>query len=177
MNILIVGPPGSGKSTQAELLSERLGVPHLSAGDIFHYVSEEKGSRGKKIKNIMKSGGLVNDREALRLIDEQLKGAQYREGFIIDGSPRSLWQAQNFKHLFDKVIYLRVTDAENINRLSKRGRQDTDSPEIIKKRLVVYHQETEPMLAYYRQLGILEEVNGERSVEVIAQDVLGRLSK
>ena len=156
MNILIIGPPGSGKSTQAELLSENLGIPHLSTGDLFHYLSEEKSVRGKKIKKIMTEGTLVDDVDALKLIDEQLKGAQYREGFIIDGSPRSLWQAQNFKHLFDKVIYLRVADKENINRLSKRGRQDTDSPEIIKKRLAVYHQETEPMLAYYRQSGILE---------------------
>jgi len=152
-----------------------MGIPHLSAGDIFHYLSEEKSPRGEKIKKIMESGRLVNDKEALRLINEQLQGKQYLDGFIIDGSPRNLWQATNFKHLLDKVIYLQVTDAENTNRLSKRGREDTDSPEIIKKRLAVYHRETEPMLAYYRKLGILEEVDGERPVEVILQDILNKL--
>lgn len=177
MNLLIIGPPGSGKSTQAELLAEELGIPHLSIGDLCHYLSEEDSKRGREIKKVMESGALVDDKYMLKLIDEQMKGKQYQSGFIIDGAPRNLWQAQNFSHRLSKVFYLKVSDKENIARLIKRGRKDTDSPEIIKKRLAVYHQETEPMLDYYREMGILEEVDGERSVEEIFEDILKRLKE
>lgn len=177
MKLLLIGPPGSGKSTQAELLSGELGIPDISTGDLVHYLSEENSPRGREIKKVLESGGLLDDKFALKVVEEQLKAEQYQNGFILDGTPRSLWQAENFKHRFDKVIYLEVSDEENTKRLSKRGRKDTDSYKVIKKRLSVYHQETEPMLKYYRQQGILEEVDGERSIEAIHQDIINRLEK
>lgn len=175
MKLLVIGPPGSGKSTQAELLEKQLGLPHLSTGDLCHYLSQENTPQGQQIKRIMESGGLLDDRLVLDLVEARLKEKQYQSGFILDGTPRSLWQAQNFKIKLDRVFYLRVSDEENVRRLSKRGRGDTDKPEIIKKRLAVYHRETVPLLDYYRQLGILEEVDGERPVEEIFKDLVSCL--
>lgn len=175
MKILIVGSPGAGKSTQAELLAKELGLPHLSTGDLFHYLAQEDSDRGREIKGIMESGQLIEDEFVLRIVEEQLEGEQYRSGFIIDGTPRSLWQAEKIKVRFDLVFYLKVSDEENLKRLIKRGRKDTDSSEVIKKRFEVYRQETEPMLEYYRKMGVLEEVDGERPIEEIFEDILKRL--
>lgn len=175
MKIIILGPPGSGKSTQTELLAEELGVPHLQTGNLFYYLSKEDSPRGREIKKIMESGELIDDDFVLRTVKEQLEGKQYRKGFILDGTPRSLWQARNLKVKIDRVIYLKVSDEENIKRLTKRRRGDTDKPEVIKRRLEVYHQDTEPMLAYYRRAGILEEVDGKRPIDEIFREIVGRL--
>jgi len=175
VKLLIVGPPGSGKSTQAELLEKELGLPHLSTGELFHYISTEKTPRGRQIKEIMESGGLIDDKSILEIVEERLRDKQYRRGFILDGTPRSLLQAQNLKVKFDRVFSLEVSDKKTTIRLSKRGRGDTDKPAVIKKRLAVYHRETEPMLDYYRQLGVLTEVDGERSIEDIFKDLREQL--
>lgn len=175
MKIIVMGPPGSGKSTQADLLSEELGIPHLKTGDVFHYLSQEDSPQGREIKKIIESGMLIDDKYALKVIEEHLTGKQYQKGFILDGTPRSLWQAKNFKIKLDKVFYLKVSDEENTKRLVKRGRADTDKKNVIKKRLEVYHHETEPMLGYYRKKGFLEEVDGERPIEDIFQDLLERV--
>lgn len=176
MILVVMGPPGSGKSTQANLLAEELGIPHLQTGDLFHYLSEEDSPRGRKIKRIMESGGLLDDQLVLEIVEEHLKGKQYDKGVVLDGTPRSLWQAEHFKLKLDKVFYLDVSDEENIKRLVKRGRKD-DRPEVVKKRLKTYHQETEPMLDFYRKMNILEKVDGERPIEVIHQDIMARLKQ
>jgi adenylate kinase len=170
-----MGPPGSGKSTQADLLADELGIPHFKTGDLFHYLSQEDTPQGREIKRIMESGELVEDELTLKVVEEHLVGKQYQNGMVLDGTPRNLWQAKNFKIKLDKVIYLQVSDQENIRRLIKRSRVDTDKPAVIKKRLEVYRQETHPMLAFYRGKGILEEVDGERPIEVILKDILARL--
>jgi adenylate kinase len=112
----------------------------------------------------------------LRLVEEHLKQKEHKKGVIIDGFPRSLWQAKNFSFPIDKVVYLKVSDKVNKERLLKRGRGD-DKPELIDKRLKIYHQETEPILAYYRQQGLLLEIDGERPVEVIFKDIVAQLGE
>lgn len=169
-----MGPPGSGKSTQAELLADQLGVPHLQTGDLLYFLSQEDTHRGREIKKLMEAGDLVDDQLVLEAVEEHLKGEAYKKGFVLDGTPRSLWQAEHLKVRFDKVFYLDVSDEENIKRLVKRGRKD-DTPEVIKKRLKAYHQDTEPMLSYYRKIGILEEVDGERPIKAILDEIMARL--
>jgi adenylate kinase len=174
MNIIILGPPGSGKSTQAKLLGEFLGVPCLEAGELLYYLSQENSPRGQKIKKAMETGSLVEGKMVVNIISEQLKSSSYKNGVVIDGFPRSLSQAKDFKFLPDKVIYVDVSDEENTKRLLKRGRKD-DTPKLIKKRLEVYHRQTEPVLGFYRQKGILLKVDGERPIEVIYKDIIGRI--
>jgi len=174
MNIIVMGPQGSGKSTQAEMLAEQLGTPHLEAGELLHYISQEDSDRGREIKEIMASGKLVDDHLMVGIIEERLKKEQYQNGFVLDGFPRVLPQAEKLRARVDKVFYLKVSDQEGIKRLLKRKRKD-DTPEAIRKRLELYHQKTEPVLALYRQKGVLDEVNGERSIEAIHQDILRRV--
>ncbi len=170
MNIIIMGPVGSGKSTQAELIAKEFGLSLFNAGDLLYFKSKENTPLGREIRLTMEAGGLVDDKVVLRLIEEHLEGGEHGRDVVIDGFPRSLWQAQNLPFPVDKVIYLAVRDKENKKRLLKRGRKD-DTPEVIDRRLAIYHKETEPILNYYRQKGILYEVDGERPIEVIFEDI------
>lgn len=176
MNIIIMGPVGSGKSTQAELLAKDLGISLFNAGDLLYFKSREDTPTGRKIRQTMETGGLVDDRLVLTLIEEHLKGKEHSLGIVIDGFPRSLWQAQNLSFPIDRVIYLVVRDEVNKKRLLKRGRKD-DTPKIIDKRLSLYHKETEPILDFYRKKGILIEVDGERPIEVIFEDIVNIIEK
>lgn len=171
-----MGPPGSGKSTQAKLLAEFLSVPCLEAGGLLYYLSQENSERGRKIKEAIEAGSLVEGRLMVDIISEQLKSPSYKNGAVIDGFPRSLSQARDFQFPIDKTIYVGVSDEENIKRLLKRGRKD-DTPKLIKKRLEIYHHQTEPVLEFYRQKGILLAVDGERPIEEIHQDILEQLKK
>lgn len=175
-NYLVVGPPGSGKTTQAAKLAGNLGLPHIQAGDLLYYVSQEKTVRGRMVKKAMAKGLLVADPTTLAIINEQLEKKQYRQGFVLDGFPRKLSQARLFKIKFNQVFSLKVSDQVNLARLLKRGRRD-DQKKLIEKRLKVYHQETEPMLAFYQKKGLLKEVNGEQTIEAIHQEILKQLEK
>lgn len=171
MNIIIMGPVGSGKSTQTELIAKEFGLSLFNAGDLLYFKSKENTPQGREIRRAMEAGELVDDKLVLKLIEEHLAGKEHARGVVIDGFPRSLWQAQNLPFSVDKVIYLAVGDKENKKRLLKRGRKD-DTPEVIDRRLVIYHKETEPILNYYRQKGILYEVDGERLIKVIFEDIV-----
>lgn len=170
-----MGPQGSGKSTQAQKLAENLGLPHLQTGELFRKIATGQDARAKIIKQTLDEGKLVPDKEYNQVLGSEIIKPEYENGFVIDGSPRTLAQAETLPFEPDKVFYLAVSDAENIKRLSKRGRTD-DTRDLINKRLGLYHEQTEPVLEYYRQKNILEEVDGERSIEAIFEDLKGRVA-
>jgi len=174
MNYIVMGPQGSGKTTQARLLAQDLELPHFNVGDFLYYLSLEKSSVGRRIKKAMRGGLLVDEDLVLKLVTSQLQKEQYQKGFVLDGFPRRLSSAERFEVKINEVFYLRVSDEVNIKRLVKRGRED-DTPVLIRKRLAIYHQQTEPVLAYYRRQGILAEIDGERPIEIIHQDIMKRI--
>lgn len=174
MNLIMMGPVGSGKSTQAKLLAESLGVSLLNVGDLLHFAAKEESPTGKKIEESMNKGDLVDEKLTLSLVVDHLNQKEHRNGVVVDGFPRSMWEAENFSFPLDRVVYLEVSDKENKKRLMKRGRKD-DTPTLITTRLAVYHQHTKPILKYYREKGILLEIDGERSIEAIHDDLVSRL--
>lgn len=169
-----MGQAGSGKTTQAQLLAKFLGVPLLDAGDLLRSIAQEQTPKGQAIKEIMGKGELIDDDMVIQSIEERLKSEEYAKGVVINGFPRTLGQAERFSVPTDKVFNIKISDDISAKRLLARGRED-DTAEVIKNRLKVYHQE--PIIAFYKDLGILEEVDGERSVEEIAQDIARRLEK
>lgn len=170
MKILLIGPQGSGKSTQAALLAEFLGLPKISTGDIFRELAQEDSEEGQRIRETMNEGKLIDDTETARIVERRLQKDDVRSGFVLDGYPRNLAQQQLFDPKVDKVIYLQVPDEEVIRRLMLRGRAD-DSLEAIKVRLNLYHEQTKPLLDYYKDQGILVEVNGIGSIEKIQEEI------
>lgn len=164
MKILLIGPQGSGKSTQADLLAEFLDLPKISTGDIFRELAKEDSPEGRQIRETMNQGKLVDDSETAKMVERRLQKDDVRNGYILDGYPRNLVQKSLFDPKFDQVFDLEVPDEELVKRLLARGRED-DIIEAIKKRLELYHEQTTPLLDYYKNQGILEEIDGIGTVE------------
>lgn len=177
MMIILVGIQGAGKSTQGNLLSERLKVPYLSTGHIFREMSKEKTSLGRYIKEIMNAGFLIPDKKTVGIVSEYLKRQEYKNGYILDGFPRTLEQVKKFENGVSKVIYLKVSDKEALWRLSYRNgdNRNDETLEAIRKRIELFHRLTEPVLDYYREKGILVEIDGEKSVENIHKEILEKI--
>lgn len=177
MKIILIGIQGAGKSTQGNLLSEKLGVPYLSTGHIFRFLTKEKTKLGRYIKEVMNAGYLIPDKKTLDIVSQYLKRLEYQKGYILDGFPRTLMQARMFKNGIDKVVYLKVSDKEALWRLSYRngeGRND-ETLLAIRKRIELFHKLTEPVLDFYHQKGILLEIDGEKSIEEVQRQILERI--
>ncbi len=170
MKIIFLGPPGSGKSTQAKLLAEHIGAPYIEMSQLLRIKMDGSDSDAIAIKKAMKEGTLVPDKIVIRLLHERLENPDCKNGYILDGFPRSKEQLEGLPAGIEKVFYITLTDGQSIERLLKRGRVD-ESAQIIKRRLDIYHDLTEPVLHHFKDLGILTEVDGEPSIEEINQKI------
>lgn len=174
--ILLIGSQGSGKSTQAKLLSQFLKVPLVSTGDIFRNLSNQDTDQGKSVKQILDEGRLIDDETTSQIVQERLSEEDCQNGFIMDGYPRNIVQANIFDPNFDKVFYLRVPEEVVLERLLKRGRAD-DTKDSIKIRLGIYYEQTEALLENYKNKGILVEIDGVGDVDAIQGSLRANLSK
>ncbi len=173
--LLFLGAPGSGKGTQAQVLAEKLGIPHISTGDMLRQAIADQTELGNQAKGYMDRGELVPDELILDLIKERLSYADASQGWILDGFPRNVPQAEfldqllvEIGHQTQWVINLKVPDEVIIQRLLLRGRAD-DTEATIRNRLVVYQEKTAPLIAYYQEQGKLQMVDGDRAPELVAE--------
>ena len=178
MRIVLLGPPGAGKGTQASLLAERRKIPHVSTGDMLRTAVAAETPVGKRAKAIMDSGQLVGDDVVIEIAKQRLAGDECRKGFILDGFPRTSAQALALDAILmelsaplDCCLAICVETEEVVKRLLKRaeieGRAD-DKEETIRDRMSVYEAETAPLLDFYREKSLLLEVPGEGVVEQVA---------
>ena len=204
MNIVFLGPPGAGKGTQAKRIAEKYGIPQISTGDMFREHLSKGTELGQKAKEYMDKGQLVPDEIVLGMVEERLKQPDCEKGFILDGFPRTVPQAEALDKLLEKMgkkidyaICIDVPDDELVKRLTGRrtckkcgmmyhvmfkppkeeGKCDVcggelyqradDNEETVRNRLKVYHEQTEPIIAYYEKKGVLHRVDGMGSIDEI----------
>ena len=173
MNIILFGPPGAGKGTQAEYIVNYFGLAHLSTGNMFRSAIQNETPLGIKVKSILDAGELVSDEVAVDLVQEETTKDIYHKGCVFDGFPRTVAQAESFDHMLankntavDALISLVVPEEELINRILSRGQgRSDDTTEGVKNRLAVYENETKPVLDYYEKKGLVKVINGTGSVE------------
>ncbi|MFN3602874.1 MAG: adenylate kinase [Dietzia sp.] len=172
MRLVLLGPPGAGKGTQAALLSEKLGVPHISTGDLFRANISQGTDLGTEAKSYIDAGNLVPADVTNRMVEARIGEPDATEGFLLDGYPRSVEQADALKGMLadaglslDAVIEFKVDEDTVVQRMLARGRED-DTEDVIRNRMAVYHSETAPLLEYYGSevttvdaVGEVDEIN------------------
>ena len=171
--LIFLGPPGAGKGTQAKILAEFLQIPHISTGDILRQAIQEKTDLGIQARAYMDQGELVPDKLVEDMVEERLKKSDAKSGWILDGFPRKVTQAEFLAKLLEnlgqggeKVVNLDAPDETVVSRLLGRGRKD-DTQEVIRRRLEVYRDDTAPLITYYSQREKLLTVNGNQSQEEV----------
>ena len=187
MRLIILGPPGAGKGTQAAGISASRGIPHISTGDIFRANIKNETPLGLKVKDILASGGYVTDEITNEIVKNRLAEADAKPGFLLDGYPRTANQVEALDamlaeqgHKLDAVIELTVDTEEVVQRLIKRaetsGRSD-DTEEVIRERQDLYAKETAPLAEAYTQRGLLIQVDGMGSIDDVAARINAALDK
>ncbi len=207
MNLLLYGAPGSGKGTQANLLRSRFGIPHIATGDMLRTEILVGTELGRKAQPIMAAGKYVPDEIMIGMIRNRLRRTDCANGFIMDGFPRTVPQANALNDLmtelgqrFDRVLYLKVETDELVQRLSGRlvcptcqrtyppggqkctvdgiplVQREDDKPEAVKPRIEIYLEKTIPVLEYYRQGGLVSEIDGRGTIEKINQRVMAAIA-
>jgi adenylate kinase len=181
VNLLVLGPQGSGKGTQAKRISAAHGIPHVSTGDMFRAAVTVGTELGRRVEPILASGDLVPDDLTVALIRERLSEQDARDGFVLDGFPRNLAQAEALDGMLaeigrglDAVLFFDLSDELAVERI--RGRaldegRDDDSPDAIARRLAIYHEQTEAVVERYRATGKLVPLHAARSIEEVSTEI------
>jgi adenylate kinase len=181
VNLLVLGPQGSGKGTQAATISGSHGIPHVSTGEMFRAAITDGTALGRRVEPILASGDLVPDELTVAVIRERLSQPDAADGFVLDGFPRTIAQAEELDAMLaeigktlDAVLFFDIPDAVALERLRRRaedeGRHD-DRPEVIERRLAIYHEQTEQVVERYRATGKLVPLHAERSVGDVAAEI------
>ena len=189
MNLILFGPPGAGKGTQAKILQDEWRLPQLSTGDMLRAAIAAGSELGKRCKALMDRGDLVPDEVVVGIIAERLDRPDCAAGAVFDGFPRTVPQAEALDKMLagrgskiDAAIALKVDDEAMVGRMESRVKENPasaradDNPETLKNRLVVYHRNTAPLLAFYDGLGKLKTVDGMAPVAQVAQEIRAILS-
>jgi len=191
MRIILLGPPGAGKGTQSERIVQRFGIPQLSTGDMLRAAVAAGTPVGLEAKAVMEAGGLVSDRIVVGIVADRIEEPDARRGFILDGFPRTVAQAEALSEMLaskglslSTVIELKVDENALVGRIEKRAaetlargqavRKD-DTPEVFKQRLEAYRAQTAPLSAYYAQKGMLETVDGMQQIDKVTADLMSVL--
>jgi adenylate kinase len=179
--LLLLGPPGAGKGTQAERLVRKFGIPQISTGDMLRAAVASGSELGRQVKGIMERGELVPDATVIGVAKARLAQPDARTGFVLDGFPRTTAQAEALDRLLGELgtplqrcIAMAVDESELVERLVKRGgiegRSD-DSEDVIRNRMHVYREQTAPLIAYYRSRGLLREVDAIGSMDEVEKRI------
>lgn len=209
MKIVMLGAPGAGKGTQAQMISEKFNIPHISTGEIFRYNIKNGTELGKKAKGYMDAGQLVPDELTIEILLDRVAGDDCKDGYILDGFPRTIPQAQALTDVLSKngdqieyAIDVEVPDDNIIKRMSGRRtcpecgasyhiqyippkkegicdncgaalvQRDDDKPETVQNRLSVYHDQTQPLIDFYRGQNVLHEVDGTKEMNDVFADIV-----
>ena len=207
--IVLLGPPGAGKGTQAEIIAQKLGIPHISSGDLFRENLKNETELGKQARVFMDSGKLVPDKITISMVADRISRADCKNGALLDGFPRTPYQAQELDKILGEqgysiscVPYIMVSDRDLLERLTGRWtckaaghiyhqkfnppkepgicdmdgsplyQRDDDKRETIEKRLAVFHEQTAPLIAYYREKNLLFEVDGTQPIEEVSKAIM-----
>ena len=186
MRIVLLGPPGSGKGTQAALLVKQLGVPHISTGALLRDGAQRGTELGLKAKALSDKGELVPDNDIAGILEERLSHEDVSSGFILDGYPRNLAQAESLTILLERLnqpveeaILIDIDAEQIIKRIAKRATQEgraDDTEETVRNRLRVYAEQTAPVADYYAERGLLTRVLGDGGIDEIFQRILSILN-
>lgn len=186
MRIVLLGAPGSGKGTQAAFLKDHFSIPHISTGDLLRTAVKNRTPLGQQAEAIMERGELVPDDVMLNLIAERLAEDDAARGFILDGYPRNLAQAEALESLLERLgkpvqqaVLIEVSEDKVVERIAKRaaeeGRSD-DTEDVVRKRMRVYEEQTAPVAGYYEERGLITRVLGEGTIEEVLERIKSALA-
>jgi len=211
MNIIMLGPQGCGKGTQAKKLASELNIPHISTGDIFREIRKQDSELGRKVKDLIDNGNLVPDDVTIRIVEDRLSKEDCANGYILDGFPRTLPQAESLDKIakIDYAIDIEIPDEDVVYRLEGRRtcsnkecgiiynintapkpkdstkcdkcssellQRNDDKAESIKKRLEAYHSQTQPLIKFYKNKGVLVEIDGTKSIDEVSSSIQQKIN-
>ena len=177
MRIIMLGGPGSGKSTYSKFLTKEFLVPHVYTGDMMRDLSKQDTPTGRKVRSALDKGDYVDTKIVLDTLQKRLSRKDTERGYVLDGFPRSMEQVKEMEDRnigYDHAVYLDVAEEEVIRRLMSRGRAD-DKPEIIKNRIKVYKKQTQPVINYYKDKLITIKAKGGEEIEDIASLIIKQI--